>query len=149
MQITMCKNTDIHIGSLALLWQNAKCKSKFANKCVQANAHRWKWLSPGFTLHFAFRQSKATCNITILPSHLQAVLWYYSMVVLPVRKCLYFETIQFPKVNFFSKQWRFTSLLLSIQQFNRIDRVGENACILSANFVLLFFKVTQWARTRG
>ena len=38
------------IGSIALLWQNAKCK--FADKHV--------WLSLGFTLCFTFRQSKAT-----------------------------------------------------------------------------------------
>ena len=47
-------------GSVALLWRNAKHTCKFANKRAQANAHCSKWLSPGFTLHFVFRQSKAT-----------------------------------------------------------------------------------------
>ena len=53
-----------YIRSVALLWWNRKCK--FANKRAQANAHRskwplhWNWLSLGFTLHFAFPQSKAT-----------------------------------------------------------------------------------------
>ena len=49
-----------HYGSVALLWQNTKGKCKFANKRVQANGHRSKWLSPGFALHFELRQSKAT-----------------------------------------------------------------------------------------
>ena len=47
-----CKNFLIDFGSVGLLWWNAKCK--FAKK------HLSKKLSPGFTLHFAFRQSKAT-----------------------------------------------------------------------------------------
>ena len=42
-------------GSIALLWRNVKCKCKFANKFAQTNEHR-----SGFTLCFAFRQSKAT-----------------------------------------------------------------------------------------
>ena len=50
----------MNIGSVALLWRNAERKCKFANKCVQANAHCSKWLSPGFTLSFAFCQTKAT-----------------------------------------------------------------------------------------
>ena len=47
-------------GSVALLWPKAKCKCKFANKCAQAKTQHSKWLSPGFTLHFTFCQSKAT-----------------------------------------------------------------------------------------
>ena len=39
---------------------NAKCKCEFANKCAQANERCSKELSPGFTLCFAFLQSKAT-----------------------------------------------------------------------------------------
>ena len=55
------KMTSI-FGSVALLWRNAKCKCKykFANKCAQANIHNSKWLILGFTLHFAFHQSRAT-----------------------------------------------------------------------------------------
>ena len=46
---------------MALLRRNAKCKRKceFAYKCAQANKHHSKKLSPGFTLRFAFHQSKA------------------------------------------------------------------------------------------
>ena len=54
---------NFHKGSsVALLWQieKRKCKCKLANKHTQANTHRSKWLSPGFTLHFVFCQSKAT-----------------------------------------------------------------------------------------
>ena len=47
-------------GSVAILWRNAKRKCKFADKRAQANVHCSKWLSLGFTLHFAFCQNKAT-----------------------------------------------------------------------------------------
>ena len=47
------------MGSVALLWQNTKCK--FANKRVHVNVHHSTWLViPGFTLHYPFRHSKAT-----------------------------------------------------------------------------------------
>ena len=46
------------VALLALLWRNAKCKCKFANK---HGAHRlMSIVFRGFTLRFAFRQSKAT-----------------------------------------------------------------------------------------
>ena len=53
-------------GSVALIWQNAKCKFKFATKHAQANQHSSKKLSPGFTLCFAFHQSKATDPISLI-----------------------------------------------------------------------------------
>ena len=36
------------------------CKWKFVDKRMQANEHCSKYLSPGFTLRFAFCQNKAT-----------------------------------------------------------------------------------------
>ena len=47
---------------IALLWRNATCKCKFTiistNRLTSTTQN--DYLSPGFTLHFVFRQSKAT-----------------------------------------------------------------------------------------
>ena len=76
------------IGSVALLWRNAKRKCKFANKRVQANAHHSKWLRPGFTLHFVFRQSKAT-----------EPMWYV-LSFKYIKSFTTFYTIKSPKLIF-------------------------------------------------
>ena len=56
---TFCSLLDnitsfVGTGGFALLWWNAKCKCKFANKHTQANKHNSKWQSQdlNYVLHF-------------------------------------------------------------------------------------------------
>ena len=83
-------------GSVALLWQNTKCKCKFANKRAEADAHPSKWLSLGFTLHFTFCQSKAT-DPTSTVKHKRMIMGITTLLLL----FFCFSIQKFTKILFF------------------------------------------------
>ena len=59
----VCQRDQDFARLVVLLYSDILCK--FAHEHVQANAHHSKWLSPRFTLRFAFYQSTTTQSLFV------------------------------------------------------------------------------------